>query len=128
MPLKTKFKFTSCPAHKWHAHEWSNSDIIELAEFITSIQKANKLTPDDVTRLNAYVNRMTGKNQPISNCPACIRELLSEFQRQLGKVTDNELIITDSLEFNNALKELLNGTQVTRVFKDNTQTTHKTDV
>lgn len=128
MPLKTKFKFTSCPAHKWHAHEWSNSDIIELSEFITSIQAANKLTSSDVTKLNAYVNRMTGKNQPIGNCPECIRQLLSEFKRQLGKLTDDQLIITDSIEFNNALKQLLNDKKNNRISTDTTEETHTTDV
>jgi len=67
MSHKVKYRFTSCPAHKWSALNWSDADILKLNEFIESI---------------------TGKREQPTTCASCIRELITEFRRQLGKLNE----------------------------------------
>jgi hypothetical protein len=43
MPVKTKFRFASCPAHKCFALDWKQEEIAALDEFIHRIHKANKI-------------------------------------------------------------------------------------
>lgn len=86
MSNKVRWRFTSCPAHKWSALNWSEYEIAELDKFITRLNKANKVEPDDLQKLYGFFSRMTGRNESISNCPSCVRDLITEFRRQLGKV------------------------------------------
>ena len=86
MPVKTKFRFASCPAHKWFALDWKHEEIIALDEFIQRIYKANKIENEDLKLLYHWFSKVTGKHQPPSGCASCIRDLITEFRRQLGKI------------------------------------------
>lgn len=86
MPIKTKFIFASCPAHKWFALDWKEDEIAELDIFINRIHKANKIEPHDLHQLYAWATKVIGKKQDISGCASCIRDLITEFRRQLNKV------------------------------------------
>ena len=86
MPLKTKFIFASCPAHKWFALDWKEDEIAELDVFINRIHKANKIEPHDLHQLYAWASKVIGKKQQASGCASCIRDLITEFRRQLNKV------------------------------------------
>lgn len=85
MNQKVKWRFTSCPAHKWSALNWSEYEIQELDKFITRLGKANKIEQDDVQKLYSFFSRMTGRKEQPSGCASCIRDLITEFRRQLGK-------------------------------------------
>jgi len=86
MPIKTKFVFASCPAHKWFALDWKDEEIAALDVFIHRIHKANKIEAHDLHQLYEWFSRMVGKKQQTSNCASCIRDLITEFRRQLHKV------------------------------------------
>jgi hypothetical protein len=86
MPIKTKFVFSSCPAHKWFALDWKDEEIAALDVFINRIHKANKIEPHDLHQLYEWFSRMVGKKQQTSACASCIRDLITEFRRQLNKV------------------------------------------
>lgn len=86
MPIKTKFVFASCPAHKWFALDWKEEEIAELDLFIHRIHKANKIEPQDLHQLYKWFSKVTGKKEQTSGCASCIRDLITEFRRQLNKV------------------------------------------
>ena len=86
MPIKTKFVFSSCPAHKWFALDWNQEEIAALDEFIHRIHKANKIEPQDLQQLYTWATKITGKHQQVSGCASCIRDLINEFRRQLNKI------------------------------------------
>ena len=86
MPIKTKFVFASCPAHKWFALDWKEDEIAALDVFINRIHKANKIEPHDLQQLYAWASKVIGKKQNVSGCASCIRDLITEFRRQLNKV------------------------------------------
>ena len=86
MPIKTKFVFSSCPAHKWFALDWKDDEIAALDEFIHRIHKANKIEPHDLHQLYEWATKITGKHQQVSGCASCIRDLINEFRRQLNKI------------------------------------------
>jgi hypothetical protein len=86
MPIKTKFVFASCPAHKWFALDWKQEEIAALDEFVQRVHKANKIETEDLKLLYYWFSRMTGKHQQVSGCASCIRDLITEFRRQLNKV------------------------------------------
>jgi hypothetical protein len=85
---KTKYRFTSCPAGKWHAVNWSDKEIRELDKFITRMHGAHKIEDVDRAELAKWFGKITGKREQPSTCPSCIRELINEFRRQLGKVKE----------------------------------------
>jgi len=85
---KAKYRFTSCPARKWHALDWSAQEIKELDAFIGRIYNASKIVQEDNEQLHKWYSKMTGKRENISSCPSCIRELITEFRKQLGKVNE----------------------------------------
>ena len=86
MPIKTKFVFASCPAHKWFALDWKEDEIAALDEFIQRIHKANKIEPHDLQQLYAWASKVIGKKQDVSGCASCIRDMITKFRRQLNKV------------------------------------------
>ena len=86
MPVKTKFRFASCPARKWFALDWKQEEIAALDEFIHRIHKANKIESEDLKLLYYWFSKVTGKHQQASGCASCIRDLITEFRRQLGKI------------------------------------------
>ena len=86
MPIKTKFVFASCPAHKWFALDWKAEEIAELDVFINRIHKANKIEPNELQQLYDWFGKMVGKKQQVSGCASCIRDLITEFRRQLNKI------------------------------------------
>jgi uncharacterized protein YktA (UPF0223 family) len=86
MPIKTKFIFASCPAHKWFALDWKDDEIAALDVFINRIHKANKIEPHDLHQLYEWYSKLVGKKQQTSVCASCIRDLITEFRRQLNKV------------------------------------------
>lgn len=90
MELKTKFRFTSCPANKWFALDWTAKEIKELDVFIGRIYNAAKIVQEDNEELHKWYSKMTGKKENISACPSCIRDLIHEFRRQLGKVNEEK--------------------------------------
>ena len=85
MSHKVKYRFTSCPAHKWHALNWSKREIAQLDEFINKVVGATKLEQATVNELYAWYSKITGRLQQPSQCASCIRDLIKEFRRQLGK-------------------------------------------
>jgi hypothetical protein len=86
MPIKTKFIFASCPARKWFALNWKQEEIAELDEFINRIHKANKIEQHDLQKLYKWFSKVIGKDQQVSGCASCVRDLITEFRRQLDKV------------------------------------------
>jgi hypothetical protein len=87
MPTKVMFRFTSCPAHKWHALNWSKREIAQLDEFINRIKDLPKIDQETNQELFAWYSKVTGTLQRPSQCASCIRDLIKEFRRQLGKQT-----------------------------------------
>lgn len=88
MPTKTMFRFTSCPAHKWHALDWSQREIQQLDEFINRLGNPHKIEGEDAAELFAWFSKITKKPQQVSQCASCIKELIKEFRRQLGKLNE----------------------------------------
>ena len=86
MPIKTKFRFTSCPAHKWHSLDWKPEEVQALDEFIKRIYGKHKMDMEDVQLLYHWFSKVTKKHQQPSQCASCIRDLINEFRRQLGKI------------------------------------------
>jgi hypothetical protein len=78
----------SCPAHKWHALNWSKREIAQLDTFIGKVKDATKIEQSDVNELYAWYSKITKQVQKPSQCPSCIRDLIKEFRRQLGKQTE----------------------------------------
>ena len=89
MPIKTKLRFASCPARKWYALDWKEEEIRALDEFIKRVHKANKIESDDLRLLYYWYSKVTGRNEQVSGCASCIRDLITEFRRQLNKI-DNQ--------------------------------------
>ena len=88
MNHKVKYRFTSCPAGKWHALNWSQSQIEKLDKFIGKISASNKIEDADRQQLYDWYGQITGRREQVSACPSCIRDLINEFRRQLGKVKE----------------------------------------
>jgi hypothetical protein len=86
MEVKTKFRFASCPANKWFAMDMKVEEIAALDQFINRINKANKIEQDDIQLLYHWYSKISKKHQQPSGCASCIRDLINEFRRQLGKV------------------------------------------
>ena len=86
MDVKTKFRFTSCPARKWFAIDMKPEEIAALDTFIARISKANMIEQDDLQLLYYWFSKITKKHEKPSGCASCIRDLINEFRRQLGKV------------------------------------------
>jgi len=86
MEVKTKFRFASCPANKWLALDMKPEEITVLDQFINRVNKANKIEPDDINLLYHWYSKISKKHQQPSGCASCIRDLINEFRRQLGKV------------------------------------------
>jgi hypothetical protein len=86
MDVKTKFRFASCPARKWFAQDMSDEEIAALDTFIGKISKANKIQPEDLQMLYYWYSKITKKHERPSGCASCIRDLITEFRRQLGKI------------------------------------------
>ena len=51
MEVKTQFRFASCPANKWFAHDMKPEEITVLDEFINRVNKANKIEQQDIQLL-----------------------------------------------------------------------------
>ena len=90
MSHKVKYRFTSCPASKWHALNWSQNQIEKLDKFIGQISKANKIEDADRQQLYDWYSQITGRREQASACASCIRDLINEFRRQLGKVNETK--------------------------------------
>ncbi len=86
MEVKTKFRFASCPANKWFALDMKPEEITVLDQFINRVNKANKIDTDDINLLYHWYSKISKKHQEPSGCASCIRDLINEFRRQLGKV------------------------------------------
>jgi hypothetical protein len=61
-------------------------EIAALDEFIKRVSKANKIEQEDLQMLYYWFSKITKKNEKPSGCASCIRDLIKEFRRQLGKV------------------------------------------
>lgn len=61
-------------------------EIRALDEFIQRVNKANKIAQDDLQLLYYWYSKVTKKHEKPSGCASCIRDLINEFRRQLGKV------------------------------------------
>jgi hypothetical protein len=90
MDVKTKFRFTSCPANKWFAIDMKPEDIAALDVFIQRVSKANKIEQEDLHQLYTWYGKITKKTERPSGCASCIRDLITEFRRQLGKVNEGK--------------------------------------
>ena len=90
MHHKVKYRFTSCPARKWNALDWSETEIQKLDEFIQRINGAHKITQEDTALLYYWLGKVTKKHEKPSQCASCIRDLISEFRRQLGKLHEHK--------------------------------------
>ena len=90
MDVKTKFRFTSCPANKWFAIDMKPEDIAALDVFIQRVSKANKIEQEDLHQLYTWYGKITKRTERPSGCASCIRDLIHEFRRQLGKVNQEQ--------------------------------------
>lgn len=84
MEIKTRLRFASCPANKWFAMDLKPEEITQLDEFISRIRKANKIQQDDLQLLYHWYSKITKKHEQPSGCASCVRDLITEFRRQLG--------------------------------------------
>jgi hypothetical protein len=86
MDIKTKFRFASCPAHKWFAQDMQPNEIAELDAFIQRINKTNRIESEDLKILYQWYSKITKKHERPSTCASCVRDLINEFYRQLSKI------------------------------------------
>jgi len=86
MDVKTKFRFASCPARKWFAQDMKEEEIAALDTFIGKVSKANRIESEDLQMLYYWYSKITKKHERPSGCASCIRDLIKEFRRQLGKI------------------------------------------
>jgi len=61
-------------------------EIAALDEFIKRVSKANKIEQEDLNLLYYWYSKITKKHERPSGCASCIRDLITEFRRQLGKI------------------------------------------
>lgn len=88
MNHKVKYRFTSCPANKWHALNWSQAQIEKLDAFITRLSASHKIDDMDRQQLYDWYSKITGRHEQASTCASCIRDMINEFRRQLGKLNE----------------------------------------
>lgn len=87
MPVKAGLKFASCPLGKW--------DAVITQETIDQIREATKdltnfLTPDKNKELTVLWNKITGVNNPVSDCASCVRKMIEELKTIANADSDAE--------------------------------------
>jgi hypothetical protein len=77
MPVKVNLKHASCPLGKWHATiDQATLDHIKAAVKDITLQ----ISPDKNRELTALWNKITGVNNPVSNCSSCVRKMIEELK------------------------------------------------
>ena len=77
MPVKANLKHASCPLGKWHATiDQATLDHIKAAVKDITLQ----ISPDKNRELTALWNKITGVNNPVSNCGSCVRKMIEELK------------------------------------------------
>jgi ribosomal protein L34E len=61
-------------------------EIAALDTFIGTVSKANRIESEDLQMLYYWYSKITKKHERPSGCASCIRDLIKEFRRQLGKI------------------------------------------
>jgi hypothetical protein len=78
MPVKVNLKHASCPLGKWHATiDQATLDHIKAAVKDITLQ----ISPDKNRELTALWNKITGVNNPVSNCGSCVRKMIEELKQ-----------------------------------------------
>tara|TARA_B100000424_G_C22939272_1_gene499806 strand:+ start:2252 stop:2656 length:405 start_codon:yes stop_codon:yes gene_type:complete len=83
MPIKTHLKIASCPIHKWKSLI-EDSDIKELKKLLGGIDK--KISKEQNIQLTKLYNRITSKNNKISNCNSCVKKMVTEMRELLENI------------------------------------------
>jgi hypothetical protein len=80
--IKARFNSEFCPLGKWSSGIISKEDACELKEFILSLD-ASFITHEQKVKLFGYKSKLSGRNEPITNCPPCVRELIEGMKKQI---------------------------------------------
>ena len=79
MPIKTKLKTSTCPLGKWDA-QVSTEDLEEIESFLGSVQ-GDRLSAHQNLLLTDLWNKASGTNRKVSNCNACVRDMIKDLKR-----------------------------------------------
>jgi len=82
MRVKASLTSEHCPLGKWSSGIISKQDACELKEFILSLD-ASFITHGQKVKLFGYKSKLSGRNEPITNCPPCVRELIEGMKKQI---------------------------------------------
>lgn len=83
MPLKTQFKAMGCPINKWRS-TLNAADVKELKKVLRSIE-GTRITGDQNKAITELYNRMAETNRPVSNCPPCVRKMVSKLRELIDE-------------------------------------------
>ena len=81
MPLKTKFKVSSCPLKKWSS-DVDKKHLKELKDLYGKIENGRIKTEDAKQLVEAY-NKTFGASRQLTSCGSCLRELAKEIEETL---------------------------------------------
>lgn len=81
MPLKSKFKVSSCPLKKW-GNEINKSDLDELKKMYGKIEHG-RISTDDAKKLVDSYNKTFGANRQFTTCGSCLKQLAKEIEETL---------------------------------------------
>lgn len=87
MKWKAKYRLSSCPAGKWSSEAIDATEIEKLREFVTSIEKRDKLMSDEVRDLARWFSKVSGQTHPVTTCPPCVRDMITELRKEVERVT-----------------------------------------
>jgi hypothetical protein len=89
MKWKAKYRFSSCPIGQWEAYNVSKKDIQDI-------------TPDEQKQLFAYFDKITGKVNPRTTCPPCVKSIITDILKEVNRLNMiDEGVVDTSQESNN---------------------------
>ncbi len=77
MPLKVKFKLSSCPLNKWQPSAKASKELRELFE---KYKNEGRIPTEVVQEITNLYNETFEANKKVTNCGACFRDLMKELQ------------------------------------------------
>jgi hypothetical protein len=102
MKWKAKYRFSSCPIGQWEAYNVSKKDIQDIRHFIVPLSKKSSLTPDEQKQLFAYFDKITGKVNPRTTCPPCVKSIITDILKEVNRLNMiDEGVVDTSQESNN---------------------------
>jgi hypothetical protein len=86
MKWKAKYRFSSCPIGQWEAYNVSKKDIQDIRHFIVPLSKKSSLTPDEQKQLFEYFDKITGKVNPRTTCPPCVKSIITDLLKEVNRL------------------------------------------